>query len=144
MLIVILNNNIMARKQLLYLQIKQPCGQLWGKKSVYLMWWENNSFQLQCLFKVTSSSSLCCRTHSHYVHPPHGWGRFAERQGGYHLSRTPLLLRFPHLPQELLWCWFLSDSCTTNKTWNSKGEFYLVTWTNLERFKRQILGGKKA
>lgn len=62
----------------------------------------------------SSSSSPCCRADGHSVHPPHGWGRLTEWQGGHHLSRTPPLLRFPHLPQELLWCWILSDSCTTN------------------------------
>ncbi len=73
---------------------------------------------------VPSSSSLSvprCRAHSDHVHPPHGRGRPAERQGGYHLSGSPLLLRFPHLPQELFWRGLLPHSGAKNEAWHSKG-----------------------
>lgn len=63
----------------------------------------------------------CCRAHSDHVHPSHGRGRPAEWQGGHHLSGPPLLLRLPHLPEELFWRWLLPHSCATNETWHSKG-----------------------
>lgn len=80
------------------------------------------SFHVSLFIPTSLSFSVpCCRAYSDHVNPPHGRGWPAEWPGGYHLSGPPLLLRFPHLPQELFRRWLLPHSCTTNETWHSKG-----------------------
>lgn len=61
------------------------------------------------------------RPYGDHVHPPHGWGRPSQWPGGHPLSGSPLLLRIPHLPQELFWRRLLPHSCASDEKRSAKG-----------------------